>query len=119
MKFWTKEQYLMFSEEVMDKPASFYAFEILYWCGLRGRGELLALEPDDIDLGRCLIHVTKSYQRIKRRDVVTSPKTPKSKRDVVMRSSSSTSSPISSVPSRRSGAPAASSASPKATCTTR
>ncbi len=37
MKFWTKEQYLAFSEEVMDKPASFYAFEILYWCGLRGR----------------------------------------------------------------------------------
>ena len=35
MKFWTKEQYLAFSEEVMDKPASFYAFEILYWCGLR------------------------------------------------------------------------------------
>ena len=41
MKFWTKEQYLAFSEEVMDKPASFYAFEILYWCGLRV-GELLA-----------------------------------------------------------------------------
>lgn len=83
MRFWTKEQYLMFSEEIMDKPASFYAFEILYWCGLRV-GELLALEPDDIDLKRCLIHVTKSYQRIKRRDVITSPKTPKSKRDVVM-----------------------------------
>ncbi len=49
MRFWTKEQYLMFSEEIMDKPASFYAFEILYWCGLRV-GELLALEPDDIDL---------------------------------------------------------------------
>ena len=30
MKFWTKEQCLAFSEEVMDKPASFYAFEILY-----------------------------------------------------------------------------------------
>lgn len=83
MKFWTKEQYLAFSEEVMDKPASFYAFEILYWCGLRV-GELLALEPNDIDLKRCLIHVTKSYQRIRRRDVITSPKTPKSKRDVVM-----------------------------------
>ena len=47
-------------------------------------GELLALEPNDIDLGKCLIHVTKSYQRIRRRDVITSPKTPKSKRDVVM-----------------------------------
>ena len=83
MRFWTKEQYLAFSEEVMDKPASFYAFEILYWCGLRV-GELLALEPNDIDLGKCPNHVTKSYQRIRRRDVITSPKTPKSKRDVVM-----------------------------------
>ena len=83
MRFWTKEQYLMFSEEIIDKPASFYAFEILYWCGLRV-GDLLALEPDDIDLKRYLIHVIKSYQRIKRRDVITSPKTPKSKRDVVM-----------------------------------
>ncbi|WP_446718594.1 site-specific integrase [Gordonibacter sp. An230] len=83
MKFWTKEQYLMFSEEVMDKPASFYVFEILCWCGLRV-GELLALEPEDIDLRKCLIHATKSYQRIKRRDVITSPKTPKSRRDVVM-----------------------------------
>lgn len=118
MKFWTKEQYLAFSEEVMDKPASFYAFEILYWCGLRV-GELLALEPNDIDLGKCLIHVTKSYQRIRRRDVITSPKTPKSKRDVVMPEFLGGRTRRFPRPSRRSGAPAASSASPKATCTTR
>ena len=45
-----------------------YKRQILYWCGLRV-GELLALEPNDIDLGKCLIHGTKSYQRIRRRDV--------------------------------------------------
>ena len=27
---------------MMDKPVSFYAFEMLYWCGIR-EGELLAL----------------------------------------------------------------------------
>ena len=42
MLFWTKEEYIRFSEAVMDKPISFYAFEMLYWCGLR-LGEMLAL----------------------------------------------------------------------------
>lgn len=35
MLFWTKEEYMKFIEAVADKPISFYAFEILYWCGLR------------------------------------------------------------------------------------
>ena len=35
MLFWTKEEYKKFSFEMMDKPVSYYAFEILYWCGLR------------------------------------------------------------------------------------
>ena len=29
MMFWTKEQYLKFAEVMMDKPLSFYAFEML------------------------------------------------------------------------------------------
>lgn len=33
---------------MMDKPVSYYAFEILYWCGLR-MGELLALTPADFN----------------------------------------------------------------------
>ena len=41
MDFWTKEEYLKFSEAMMDKPRSYYAFEMLYWCGIRS-GELLA-----------------------------------------------------------------------------
>ena len=32
MNFWTKEEYLKFSEAMMDKPRSYYAFEMLYWC---------------------------------------------------------------------------------------
>lgn len=30
MLFWTQEEYKKFSEEMMDKPVSFYAFEMLY-----------------------------------------------------------------------------------------
>ena len=35
MDFWTKEEYLKFSEAMMDKPRSYYAFEMLNWCGIR------------------------------------------------------------------------------------
>ena len=44
MLFWTQEEYKQFAEVMMDKPVSFYAFEMLYWCGIR-EGELLALTP--------------------------------------------------------------------------
>lgn len=83
MAFWTKEEYLKFIEEVMDKPISFYAFEMLYWCGLR-MGELLALTPKDFDFTHNTVRINKSYQRIKQKDVITDPKTPKSIRTIVM-----------------------------------
>ena len=83
MMFWTKEQYLKFAEVMMDKPLSFYAFEMLYWCGIR-EGELLALTPADFNFERKTVSITKSYQRIDGRDVITDPKTPKSVRDIVM-----------------------------------
>ena len=35
MLFWTKAEYKQFSEEMMDKPLSYYAFQLLYWCGIR------------------------------------------------------------------------------------
>lgn len=83
MEFWTKEEYLKFIEEVMDKPMSFYAFEMLYWCGLR-MGELLALTPGDFDFTHNTVRINKSYQRIKQKDVITDPKTLKSIRTIVM-----------------------------------
>ena len=83
MLFWTKDEYLKFSEAVMDKPISFYAFEMLYWCGLR-EGELLALTPADLDFEKCTVRINKSYQRISKRDVITDPKTPKSNRTIKM-----------------------------------
>ena len=83
MLFWTKEEYLKFAEIMMDKPQSYYAFEVLYWCGIR-EGELLALTPADFDLDKGLLSITKSYQRLKGRDVITDPKTPKSVRVIQM-----------------------------------
>ena len=64
MAFWTKEEYLQFIDAMMDKPLSFYAFEMLYWCGIR-EGELLALTPADFDFERQTVTINKSYQRIR------------------------------------------------------
>jgi len=83
MLFWTKDEYLKFADAMMDKPVSYYAFEILYWCGLR-LGELLALTPADFDFGKGTVSVTKSYQRLHGEDVVTEPKTAKSNRVINM-----------------------------------
>ena len=83
MQFWTKEEYLKFSEVMMDKPISYYAFEILYWCGIR-EGELLALTPEDFDFERQTLSITKSYQRLKGQDVISAPKTEKSVRIIKM-----------------------------------
>ena len=83
MLFWTKEEYKKFSFEMMDKPVSFYAFEMLYWCGIR-EGELLALTPADFNFDKETVTINKSYQRLKGQDVITSPKTKKSNRTFKM-----------------------------------
>ena len=83
MLFWTKDEYTKFSEAMMDKPISYYAFEMLYWCGIR-EGELLALTPADFNFERGTVSINKSYQRINKQDVITTPKTPKSIRVIQM-----------------------------------
>lgn len=56
MLFWTKDEYLKFAEAMMDKLALYYAFELLYWCGIR-EGELLALTPADFDFSRKTLRI--------------------------------------------------------------
>ena len=79
MLYWTKEEFERFIVAVSDKPTSKVLFTTLFWTGLR-EGELLALTPADINIEECTLSVNKSYQRIKKKDVITPPKTPKSKR---------------------------------------
>lgn len=83
MLFWTKDEYLKFAEVIMDKPMSFYAFEMLYWCGIRA-GELLALTPSDFDFEKRTVTINKSFQRLNGQDLITSPKTEKSNRTISM-----------------------------------
>ena len=83
MLFWTQEEYEKFAFAIMDNPISYYAFEMLYWCGIR-EGELLALTPADFDFVKGTVSITKSYQRIDGQDIITDPKTPKSNRVIKM-----------------------------------
>ena len=83
MLFWTKEEYLKFADAMMDKPLSYYAFEMLYWCGIR-EGELLALTPADFDFEKGTVSISKSYQRLNGQDLITTPKTEKSNRVITM-----------------------------------
>lgn len=58
MLFWTKEEYLKFAEAMMDKPLSYYAFEMLYWCGIR--------EGDDDDKIRLNQRKPSKYKGLSR-----------------------------------------------------
>ena len=51
MNFWTGEEFRKFIDSAMNKRLSYMAFMILYWMGMR-LGELLALNPKDVDLER-------------------------------------------------------------------
>lgn len=79
MLFWTRDEFVQFLDAVMDKHLSYICFSTLFWTGIR-LGELLALTPEDIDFANRTIRISKSYQRIDGKDVITAPKTEKSKR---------------------------------------
>ena len=47
---------------------------MLYWTGIR-EGELLALSRSDFDFKKGTVTISKSYQRLEGKDVITDPKT--------------------------------------------
>lgn len=82
VNFWTLSEYQAFIK-VVDQPRARIALEILYWCGLR-IGELLALTRADVDLAAKTLSISKSYRRMHKKDIITEPKTPKSRRIVLL-----------------------------------
>lgn len=83
MRFWTLDQYRTFIRQFENQPKVFISFELLYWCGIRV-GELLALTPEDIDVKKHLLKITKTYVRHNQRDIISPPKTENSVRNVAM-----------------------------------
>lgn len=81
VEFWTKQEFMDFIQFIDQDSEAYVIFMLLYWTGMRV-GEVLALNIEDIDFSKGIISVSKSYQRIKQRDVITPPKTPKGKRKI-------------------------------------
>lgn len=83
MAIWTKEEYMRFAEAISDKPRSYFAFEMLYWTGIR-EGEMLALTPADFDFEGLWLDINKSFSRREGQDVIGPPKTKKSRRRIAI-----------------------------------
>lgn len=81
MMFWTQDEYGKFADAMKDKPLAYYAFEVLYWTGVRA-GELLALTREDFDLEARTLRVNKNYQVVHGEEMITTPKTEKSIRTI-------------------------------------
>ncbi len=81
MQCWTLEEFLAFREGIMDKANSLICFDVLYWTGIR-EGELLALSEQDINFDKKELFINKSYQRLEKKDIITPPKTRKSRRKI-------------------------------------
>ena len=83
MEIWTIEEFMKFSAVLVKRPDILMAYTILFWTGMR-LGEMLALNVGDVNLANKTISITKSLQRIHGVDIITEPKTPKSKRVVAL-----------------------------------
>lgn len=82
INFWTTDDYTKFREVIKkDNPFMYCCFEVLYWTGIR-EGELLALTPADINLEKNTISITKTYYVIGKDEIISSPKTKNSYREV-------------------------------------
>lgn len=80
--FWTHTQYCDFIG-LIENPTTHIIFQVLYYTGIR-LGELLALTAADMDFENGILHITKSLQRMERKDIVTPPKTEKGIRDITL-----------------------------------
>ena len=82
MDFWTLDEFNLFIDK-MRNPHLYAAFMTLYYTGMRC-GEMFALNLEDVELTAGTIHISKTYHRVNRQDIITSPKTANSVRDITI-----------------------------------
>lgn len=84
MAIWTIDQFKEFIAIEKDINIMYYtAFNVLFYTGIR-IGELLALTWNDLDFENQIININKSLQVLNSVTYITSPKTPKSVRSIVI-----------------------------------
>lgn len=77
--YWTVSEFNTFAEALHQNTEAYVGFKLLFWTGMR-IGELLALNYKDFDFNEKVVSISKSYQRINGKDVISTPKTRRSKR---------------------------------------
>lgn len=80
--FWTHDEYRHF-REFEKKPSYLLAFDILFYGGIR-EGELLAIVPEDFDRENHTLRVDENYAKIRDKEYILTPKTPKSARTITL-----------------------------------
>lgn len=83
MKFWTKDEFNLFEKGIENNFFSKIMFQILFYTGIRV-GELLALTLEDFNFEKKSLFISKTYTRYKKNDLIQEPKTPKSKREILL-----------------------------------
>lgn len=85
MKYWEVDEYQKFRDVVAENENSmcFYAFETLFWTGIR-KGELLALTPADFDFETQVLHISRQHKHTAIRPHDTRPKTESGDRYIKM-----------------------------------
>lgn len=81
MQIWTVDEYKKFIQ-TFKNPQHILMFDILFWTGIR-KGELMALTPSDFSSNK-ILHITKTYYRRNKKDIISTPKTQGSKRDIIL-----------------------------------
>lgn len=78
---WTREEFETFCKFVKRNIKYYTAFQCLFWTGMR-IGELLALNFEDVNLVKKEIRINKTSCKIGKTEIITEPKTAKSKRTI-------------------------------------
>lgn len=84
--FWNKEELETFFSLIDQRkqPEQYALFRLLAFGGLR-RGEVLALTWGDLNTSNCTLRINKTLtQGLKGKQIVQAPKTPKSRRTIVL-----------------------------------
>lgn len=83
MKFWTIGQFNQFISSFPADSTEYLVFNLLFYTGMRSE-ELLALTLSDFYEKEKSIRVNKTYSRLHKKDIITSPKTEKGNRVILL-----------------------------------
>lgn len=74
IEYWSKEEYENFIKAMVDEPVYYYAFETLFWTGIR-EGELFGLRRKDLDFEQRTLSIKRQVQTVDGEKIEKAPKT--------------------------------------------